>query len=66
MKLSQIVLLSLSVVLMVIGVDQTMNYGIQNSYFIFMFTIAVLLYYFYKKRQQEEAADDELSKKNKK
>lgn len=59
MKLTDIVLLSLSVVLTIIGVHQSMNFGIQNSYFIFMFTIAILLYYFYRKKQHQEMEDNE-------
>lgn len=61
MKLTDIILLSLSVVLTIIGVHQAMNFGIQNSYFIFMFTIGILLYYFYRKKQYNEMEDDEPS-----
>lgn len=54
MKLSQVILFSLAVVLLIIGVHQTMLHGIQNSYFIFMFTSAILLYYFYRKKADQE------------
>lgn len=64
MKLTDIVLLSLSVVLTIIGVHQAMNFGIQNSYFIFMFTIAILLYYFYRKKQYEGMEDNDPPKPN--
>ena len=65
MKLTDIILLSLSVVLTIIGVHQAMNFGIHNSYFIFMFTIALLLYYFYRKKQYEGMEDDEPPNKGK-
>jgi len=54
MKLSQIILFSFIVVLFIIGVHQTMLYGIENAYFIFMFCAAGLLFYYYRKKRDED------------
>ncbi len=52
MKIVQIILISLSVVLLVIGVDQTISNGFYNSYFIFMFMLACFFGYTYLKGKE--------------
>jgi len=43
MKLPETILLSLAVAFLIIGVHQTFTVGILQSYWIFMFSIALLL-----------------------
>lgn len=45
MKLSAIILLSLSVVCFIVGVHQSFFYGISNSYWLFMFTVGFLMWF---------------------
>jgi amino acid permease len=47
MKLLQVVLISLSAVFLVIGIDQSLKHGFYNSYFIFMFMLASFFGYTY-------------------
>jgi hypothetical protein len=43
------ILLFLSLTLLIIGVDQSMANGLQNSYWIFMFSLALLFIFWYLK-----------------
>lgn len=52
MKIFQVVLIALSFVLLVIGIDQTISVGFKDSYFIFMFMIACFLGYTYLKGKE--------------
>lgn len=60
MKLSDIIILSLSIVLFVIGIHQMITFGLGAAYGILMFSIGLLLYYKYRKqkRSQEEVGND--------
>jgi hypothetical protein len=49
MKLIEVIILALTVVLFFIGVHQTLLYGFYNSYWIFMFCIALLLFHQWRK-----------------
>ncbi len=49
MSLLNTIILTLSVVLLVIGIHQTMLYGLSASYWIFMFCVGLLLLYKYRK-----------------
>lgn len=52
--LRNIILLSLSVGMLVIGIHQAMNYGITESYWIFMFAVCFLLAYRFSKKRLDE------------
>lgn len=77
MKLLDYVLLSLSVVLLVIGIDQLFKFGVDDmktglaaSYFIFMFSGMALILFNYRrhKRKEHESVEeikDSLKKKKK-
>lgn len=45
MKLEQVIILSVAVALFIIGIHQSFLYGVAASYWIFMFTVALLLLY---------------------
>ena len=47
-NLGDTILFSLAVVLFIIGVHQTMNFGIAASYFIFMLSLGMLFLYRYR------------------
>ena len=49
MKLVDTIILSLTVVIFVIGVHQTITVGLMYSYWIFMFSIVLLLIFKYRK-----------------
>ncbi len=49
MKLVDTIILSLTVVIFVIGVHQTITVGLMYSYWIFMFSIVLLLILKYRK-----------------
>jgi hypothetical protein len=51
MKLGDIILLSLSAALVIIGTHLTMRGGITLSYPVFMFAVALLFWYQYRKSQ---------------
>jgi len=63
MKLTDTLILSLCVVIIIIGIHQTMQYGFEYSYWIFMFSIALLLFYKLRKINQSIASDSENDKK---
>lgn len=51
MKLSDALLLSLSLALIIIGVHQSLTSGIGASYPIFMFAVALLFWFQYRRMQ---------------
>ena len=53
MRLTDIVLFSLSVVFFIIGVHQTFVLGLLQSYWLFMLSVSMLLLYKLKRRKQE-------------
>jgi len=66
-NLGDVILFSLAVVLFVIGVHQTMNFGIAASYFIFMLSLGMLFLYRYRsaKRKAEEKEEQRKTQKPK-
>jgi hypothetical protein len=54
MKLTESILLSLSVAFFIIGVHQTFTVGLLESYWIFMLTVGLLLIYKMKKAAQSK------------
>ncbi len=65
MKLSETILFSLSVAFFIIGVHQTFTVGLLESYWIFMFTGALLLWYRFKKNSNSKQQDESPQTKNK-
>ncbi|MDN5204461.1 hypothetical protein QQ008_23915 [Fulvivirgaceae bacterium BMA10] len=63
MKLSAIIIFSLAVVLFVIGVHQTILYGVGNSYWIFMFSFGLLLLYQMRKQKEDDPAKKAMPRK---
>lgn len=61
--ISDTIIFTLSVVAFIIGVHQTMTFGIAQSYFIFMISIGLLFLYRYRKAKYAE--NEEPSKKAK-
>ena len=49
------VILTLSAGIFIIGIHQTMKFGFPFSYWIFMFSIALLLWYNYRKQNNTDA-----------
>lgn len=64
----QIFFFSISVVLFVIGVHQTFEYGLQASYWAYMLSLGCFFYFLYKKGQaiEREKPDANPSKPAKK
>ncbi|SFC03574.1 hypothetical protein SAMN05421780_102346 [Flexibacter flexilis DSM 6793] len=56
--LSEIILLAFSLVTFVIGIHQSLFYGVVNSYWLFMFTLG-FLFWFKLVRDKNEKADDQ-------
>jgi len=54
MKLVDALLLSLSLALMIVGIHQTVTQGVEASYAIFMFAVALLFWFQYRKMQKTE------------
>ncbi len=54
MKLLDTIILSLAAGLFIIGVHQTMKFGIMYSYWIIMLSVALLLWYNLRKRSNKE------------
>ncbi|WPR75078.1 hypothetical protein [Algoriphagus sp. NG3] len=54
MKLADALLLSLSLALIIVGIHQTLTHGVQASYAIFMFAVALLFWFQYRKMQKPE------------
>lgn len=70
MKLFDVVLFVLVFCTFIIGVDQAIVVGLAESYWIFMFSIALLFLYGYRKgqrqaREKESIKNPKPSKKNK-
>jgi uncharacterized membrane protein len=68
MKLTDIILLSLSAALVIVGTHLTITMGLTASYPIFMFSVVLLFWYRYRKNNQlvKEGRDSmEKSKKSK-
>ncbi|MCH7407797.1 hypothetical protein MM239_00190 [Belliella sp. DSM 111904] len=69
MKLTDIILLSLSAALVVVGTHLTITSGISLSYPVFMLAVALLFWYRYRKNEQlikeEESKAKGKSKKKK-
>ncbi|SNS11908.1 hypothetical protein SAMN06295967_103260 [Belliella buryatensis] len=68
MKLKDIILLSLSAALVVIGTHLTITEGITLSYPVFMLAIAILFWYRYRKNEalikdKEQEANKKIKKK---
>ena len=65
MKLADIVLLSLSAAMVIIGTHLTITVGLTSSYPVFMFAVALLFWYRYRKNEQlvEEKNQSEPKKK---
>ena len=53
-KLIDILLLFLSGGLIIIGINETINAGFENSYYIFMISIALFLYYQIRKNKKKQ------------
>ncbi len=66
MKLSDIIILSLSIVLFVIGIHQMITFGLGAAYGILMFSIGLLLYYKYRKQKRSQEEDGNDTKTNNK
>lgn len=59
------IIFSLSVVTFIIGVHQTMTYGLAASYFIFMVSIGLLFLYRYRKAKHTEKEKKEAKPRSK-
>lgn len=53
-NLINILLLFLSAGLIIIGINETINEGFENSYWIFMISIALFLYYQIRKNKKKQ------------
>lgn len=68
MKLTDIILLSLSAALVIVGTHLTITLGLTASYPVFMFAVVLLFWYRYRKNNQllKEGSDSiEKTKKSK-
>lgn len=54
MKLLDALILSLSLALMIVGIHQTVTQGVEASYAIFMFAVALLFWFQYRRMQKPE------------
>nr|WP_192351714.1 hypothetical protein [Algoriphagus sp. Y33] len=54
MKLVDALVLSLSLALMIVGIHQTVTQGVQASYAIFMFAVALLFWFQYRRMKKPE------------
>jgi uncharacterized membrane protein len=68
MKLTDIILLSLSAAFVVVGTHLTMTYGVSVSYPVFMAAVGLILWYRYRKlfNIDKKSPQPNLSSKNKK
>ncbi|MEX2591636.1 MAG: hypothetical protein WD426_02595 [Anditalea sp.] len=68
MGLKDVILLSLSAALVIVGAHITMTQGIMFSYPVFMFAVALLFWFKFRKTKhvEEETKKDTLKKKKKK
>ena len=63
MKLLDVVILVLGFVCLIIGIHQSILFGIAASYWIFMFSMFLLFLYTYRKGKAQLNAQQEQSKK---
>jgi hypothetical protein len=64
MKIVDTILFALSAAFLLMGIHQSMKYGIQNSYFLFMLSSGLFLWYMLRKKlkvMQEEKKDPKKS-----
>lgn len=54
MKKTDIILLSLALGFFILGIYETMNWGISYSYLWFMLSIGLLFFYSFRRRQETE------------
>jgi len=68
LKLADALILSLSLALIIIGVHQSLTVGIEASYSIFMFAVALLFWFQYRriKKPEDPPAGQKKSKAGKK
>jgi Flp pilus assembly protein TadB len=67
MKLTEVLILSLSLALIVVGIHQTLTQGIGASYAIFMFAVGLLFWFQLRRnRRPESPHSPEKSPKSKK
>ena len=65
MKLTDVIILTLSIGFLLIGIHQSMLVGVINSYWIFMISISLLLLYrLRKKKNSDTSKDQKNSRKN--
>jgi hypothetical protein len=55
MKLVDVIILSLSVVFIIIGIYETMKWGLGHSYWSLMMAILLFFYYTYRKKSRPNA-----------
>lgn len=65
MNLKDVVLLSLSAALVIVGAHITLTKGIMLSYPVFMFAVALLFWFKFRKAQQNETSEKGAIKKKK-
>lgn len=65
MKLADILLLSLSAAMVIIGTHLTITLGLTTSYPVFMFAVALLFWYRYRKNDQLVEEKKQSEPKNK-
>jgi uncharacterized membrane protein len=65
MKLADIILLSLSAAMVIIGTHLTITVGLTTSYPVFMFAVALLFWYRYRKNDQLVEEKKQSDSKNK-
>jgi len=66
MKLFDVILFVLVFVTFIVGIDQAIVVGIAESYWIFMFSLALLFLYGYRKGQRQAKEKEALKKAPKK
>jgi len=59
MKLVDALSLMFSLGFMIIGLDQSIRFGIANSYWLFMISLGLLLYFGYRKAQNQNMENKE-------
>ena len=66
MKLLDIIIFVLAFVALIVGIDQVITVGIAQSYWIFMFSLALLFLYRYRKGQHPSDSETRPTKQKKK
>jgi len=66
MKLGDVLLFSLSIALIIIGIHLSLTQGIESSYAIFMFAIALLFWFQYRRVNSVEKEKKQNHQKKKK